>query len=62
LWIVDILYQGRGTFSAIRAAFMTANPLVALSEIGGSYRERRKTVKDEIAALEADGVLAGFTV
>ncbi|MGR8964214.1 peptidoglycan-binding protein [Rhizobium leguminosarum] len=62
LWIVDILYQGRGTFSAIRSALSQSDPLAALSEIGGSYKERRKTVKIDIAALEADGVLNGFTV
>lgn len=62
LWIVDIRYQGRGTFTAIRSALSQTNPLAALSEIGGSYKERRKTVAADIAALESDGVLDGFTV
>jgi peptidoglycan hydrolase-like protein with peptidoglycan-binding domain len=62
LWIVDIRYQSRGSIEAIKVALRTSDPLGALSEIGGSYRDRRKTVKDDIAALQADGVLNGFTV
>jgi hypothetical protein len=62
LWIVDILYQGRGTFTAIRAALAHNDPLTQLAKIGSSYKERLKTVKDEIATLDADGVLDGFRV
>jgi hypothetical protein len=62
LWIVDILYQGRGSLSAIRAALDSSDPLGALGEIGGSYVERRKTVAADIAALHAEGVLNGFRV
>ncbi len=62
VWIVDIRYQGRGTYQAIKAALSSGNPLKALAEIGGSYKERRKTVKADIDALDADGVLAGFSV
>jgi hypothetical protein len=62
LWIFDILYQGRGTFDAIRAAVASSDPLAELGAIGGSYKERRKTIKQEVAALEAEGVLTGFTV
>jgi hypothetical protein len=36
--------------------------LAELGAIGGSYKERRKTIKQEVAALEAEGVLTGFTV
>lgn len=62
VWVVDILYQGRGSMSAIRAALASGNPLEALSKIGSSYTDRRKTVREQIAALDASGVLDGFTV
>jgi hypothetical protein len=48
--------------SAIRAALASGNPLEALSKIGSSYTDRRKTVREHIAALDASGVLDGFTV
>ena len=63
LWIVDILYQGRGTFTAINAAMKSPSPLTKLSQIGcATYKGRCATIKAEIAALDTSGVLNGFTV
>lgn len=63
LWIVDIRYQGRGTYSAIRECLASGDPLAALGQVGGgSYAGRLKTVADTIADMEASGVLNGFTV
>ncbi|PDS77904.1 peptidoglycan-binding domain-containing protein [Rhizobium sp. L43] len=63
LWIMDIMHQGRGTFADIKAAFNSGNPVGSLSGIGASkYRERISTIRDGVAALEASGVLNGFTV
>jgi hypothetical protein len=62
IWVVDIRYQSRGSYSALAAALSRPDPLGALYQIGGSYADRRNTVRKEIAALEASGVLAGFTV
>lgn len=63
LWIMDILHQGRGTFAEMKNAFASGDPLDRLSLIGAvKYSERVKTVRKEIAALEASGVLDGFKV
>jgi peptidoglycan hydrolase-like protein with peptidoglycan-binding domain len=62
IWVADIRYQGRGNYAAIKVALAQPDPLGALSLIGGSYAERRKTIKEDIALLEADGLLNGFTV
>ena len=68
IWVSDIRHQGRGGSDAIRAALAKptlADQLTALSLIGSGnkdYDGRRKTVKDRIADLQAEGVFAGVTL
>lgn len=54
--VLDILHQGRGKCSAIRAALAADDPFDALLAIGAShYRERISTLRAGLKDLEADG-------
>jgi hypothetical protein len=63
IWVSDITHQGRGKKSKIEAALnkpTLAKQLAALFEIGApDFLSRRKTVRDCIATLTADGVFNG---
>lgn len=60
IWVSDILHQGRGKYPRIESALQDPDPLARLSEIGGStYKNRIEAVKGVIAAMEADGSIAG---
>jgi hypothetical protein len=62
IWINDIRHQGRAGFAAIANAYKSGDVLDNLAAIGADkYPERIKTVRDAIATLSADGVLAGWS-
>ncbi|USJ27572.1 peptidoglycan-binding domain-containing protein [Ensifer adhaerens] len=63
LWTMDVLHHGRGTFSEIRVAITSHDPLSSLAAIGASkYPERIRTIRRGVSELDTTGVLNGFTV
>lgn len=63
LWIMDIMHQGRGTFSEMSIALASATPVAALMRIGlHKYKSRIETVEMAANKLETSGVLNGFKV
>lgn len=56
--VLDILHQGRGKYTTIRAALTADDPFDALLAIGASqYRERVSTLRAVIRDLEARGLV-----
>lgn len=46
----------------IRSVLSGSTRIAALFEIGGSYKERKNTVKADVASLGSDSVFDGSTV
>lgn len=63
IWVNDVLHQWRGGgLRAVNAALATNSPLTELAKIGADKFEGRiDTVKNAIATLEREGVLAGWS-